>query len=96
MQTLTPKQFFRALPVSLLIVGSVWVLIMVFLLVLPSFSSVTVHREDRDVIEGLRRLATWAVIACTLCGVALGICVPLAVRWGAQRRRERCEQKDVA
>ena len=95
MQTLTPKQFFRALPISLLIVGAVWVLSMVFLLVLPSFSSVTVHREDRDVIEGLRRLATWTVVACTLCGAALGICIPLAVRWGAQRWREKREQRKV-
>jgi hypothetical protein len=96
MQTLTPKKFFRALPLSLLIVASIWVLIVVFLFVLPSFSLAAVHKEDRDVVEGLRRLATWTVVACTLCGGALGICVPLAIRWGAQRRKEKREEKSVA
>jgi len=88
MQTLTPKQFFRALPVSLLIVFSVWTLTMVFLLVLPSFSSVPVRREDREVIEGLRLLATWAVIVTSLCGAILGVCIPMAIRWGIKRRKD--------
>jgi heme/copper-type cytochrome/quinol oxidase subunit 2 len=93
MPRLTPKQFFRALPVSLLIVVSIWTLTMIFLLVLPSFSTVTVRREDRDVVEGLRRLATWAVAITVLCGATLGICIPAAIRWYIRQAKQLHEQK---
>jgi hypothetical protein len=96
MQTLTPKQFFRALPISLAIVVSIVTLTMVFLLVLPSFSSVSVHRDDRAVVEELRHLATWMVVITALCGAALGACIPMAIRWTNKRRKERHEQKAAA
>jgi hypothetical protein len=96
MQTLTLKQFFRAMLVSLLIVGSIWALVMVFVLVLPSFSLVVVHKEDRVVIEELRHLATWTLIVTALLRAALGVCIPMAVRWGIKRRKERYEQKVAA
>ena len=96
MQTFTPKQLFRALPVSLVIVVSIWTLTMVFLLVLPGFSPVAVHREDREVIEELRGLATWMAVITALCGAALGLCIPMAIRWGIKQRKERHEEKAAA
>ena len=93
MATLTPKQFFRALPVSLLIAVSSMALTIVFLAVLPSFSDVTVHSDDREVVEGLRRLATWAVVISVLCGAILSICIPTAIRWSVRQRKHIHEQK---
>ena len=96
MQTLTPKQFLRALPVSLLIVASIVTLAMVFLSLPLSFSSVAVRREDREVVDELRRLAMWMVVITGLCGAALGVCIPMAIRWGIKRSKERHEQKATA
>jgi ABC-type Fe3+ transport system permease subunit len=93
MQTLSQKQFLRALPISLAIVVSILTLLMVFLIVIPSFSSVSVHRDDRAVVEELRHLATWMVVITALCGAALGVCIPMAIRWAIKRRKERHEQK---
>ncbi len=83
------KQFFRALPISFLIVISIWTITMIFLLGLPSFSFAVVCKYDRVVVEELRRMATWMVVITGLCGAALGVCLPMAIRWIIQRRRER-------
>ena len=95
-QSLTAKEFLRVLPVSLLIAASAWTLVIIFLLVLPTFSSVPVHREDREVVEKLHALATWIVVISTFCGAALGISVPIAIRWGRKRWRDEHESKRVA
>jgi hypothetical protein len=66
--------------VVLLLYGAVLSLVLLFLGYLPSFSDVTVHREDRVIVEELRRMATGAAIVSCLCGAILGGLVPVAWR----------------
>src|SRR5262245_2121705 len=58
MRTLTRKEWLVAFFVSLLIVGSLWSLAMTYFLYLPTFASITVHREDRPVVAQLHSVAT--------------------------------------
>ena len=88
MKAMTPKQWAVALLVSFLITGSLWALAMTYFLYLPSFSAVTVHKEDRSVVGQLYAVATNAFFVALFSGLVLGICLPVAYRWGRKRRRE--------
>jgi hypothetical protein len=88
MKTLTPKQWVVALLVSFLITGSLWALAMTYFLYLPGSFAVTVHKEDRSVVGQLYAIATNAFFIALFGGLVLGICLPVAYRWGRKRRSE--------
>ena len=88
MKTMTPKQWTIALLVSFLITGSLWALAMTYFLYLPSLTAVTVHKEDRSIVGPLYAVASNAFFIALLSGLILGICLPVAYRWGRKRRSE--------
>jgi len=51
-----------------------------FVAYLPSFSFMPVHRDDRQVLEVLRRMAAGAAAVSCLCGAILGALLPVAWR----------------
>ena len=61
--------------VSLAIVGSVWVLVVVFYIVLPSIADEAVHRSDREILEKVQRLATVATLAAGFSVGVLTLCL---------------------
>lgn len=87
MKTITLKQWIVALLVSFLITGSLWALVMMYFLYLPTFSAVGVHKEDRWVVGQLYTIATHAFFIALASGLVLGICLPVAYRWGRKRRQ---------
>ena|SRR5437867_2284671 len=77
-----------ALLMSFLITGSLWGLAMTYFLYLPGFSAVSVQKEDRSIVRQLYAIATNAFLIALLSGLVLGICLPVAYRWGRTRRNE--------
>jgi len=77
-----------ALLVSLLITGSLWSLAMTYFLYLRIPCGFSVHREDRWAIEQFSVIATNAFFGALTSGLILGICLPIAYKWGRNRRRE--------
>jgi hypothetical protein len=65
------------------LVASICVLAVVFFIALPSIESEPVHKSDKDVLEGVRRLATFAALASALSGAVLGIL--LRIMWTGTR-----------
>jgi hypothetical protein len=68
---LRPRLKFSDFLLSLALVGSVWTLIMIFYIVLPSISTEVVHKSDKEILEKVRQVATWGAIGCTFSGVIL-------------------------
>ena len=56
------------------VIGSVWTLLVIFLLVLPSIRNETVHKSDKTVLTLVYSLATWSTAAAMICGLVLGVC----------------------
>jgi hypothetical protein len=85
---LTAKQWMVALLVSFLITGSLWSLAMTYFLYLQIPSGFSVHREDRWAIDQFHTIAINAFFGALTSGLILGICLPIAYKWGRKRRKQ--------
>jgi hypothetical protein len=87
MKKLTRKQWLVALLVSLLIAGSLCNLAIAYFICLPMASAFRLHKEDQWAVEQFHVLATSAFFIALTSGLILGICLPIAYRWGRGGKR---------
>ena len=68
---------------------SVWTLVIVFVLVLPSIGNEIVHRSDRDVLQTVQRLAVAAAAGSAVSSGIMMLCVVRVWKRTLLRRRQR-------
>jgi Na+/pantothenate symporter len=69
--------------------ASLWVLVMVFILVLPSIDSMTVHKSDKTVLAEVSQIAVGAAIASCISASVLTVCMhTILTRMREKRQRQ--------
>ena len=74
------------------IIVPLWVLVMVFLLYIPSISDISVHKLDKPILPAVRSLAQNTAIASSLSASILTLCSCLFLT--RARRRKASSEKE--
>ncbi|MGA9452867.1 MAG: hypothetical protein WBW41_16165 [Verrucomicrobiia bacterium] len=90
------KWWVVALPISFLITGTIFALILTYWGYLPEISYLVVRREDVSAISAAQTVATNSFFIALAGGFVLGVCLPLVLRDLRKRRCGAHDDKPVA